>query len=77
MKLSYWWNLLFSRSGQHRRSRLRRHRERHRYHPLAAWFQVLETRVMLASDFGDAPIPYPTTLAAGGAEHTLLVGAPN
>ncbi|MCH7752292.1 MAG: hypothetical protein IH898_09085, partial [Planctomycetes bacterium] len=31
---------------------------------------------MLASDFGDAPLPYPTTLAEGGAEHVITVGAP-
>ena len=31
---------------------------------------------MLASDFGDAPFPYPTTLAEGGAEHVLVAGGP-
>ena len=31
--------------------------------------QQLEPRHLLAADFGDAPLPYPTTLAAGGAEH--------
>ncbi len=30
---------------------------------------------MLAADFGDAPVPYPTTLAEGGAEHVIMVGA--
>jgi hypothetical protein len=32
---------------------------------------------LLASDFGDAPLPYPTTLAENGAEHVITVGAPN
>jgi len=31
---------------------------------------------LLSSDFGDAPLPYPTTLAEGGAEHVITVGAP-
>ncbi len=38
---------------------------------LARFLQVerLESRRLLASDFGDAPSPYPTVLADGGAEH--------
>ncbi len=31
---------------------------------------------MLAADFGDAPLPYPTTQAEGGAEHDITIGAP-
>ena len=29
----------------------------------------LEPRRLLAIDFGDAPLPYPTTLAENGAQH--------
>ena len=32
--------------------------------------ELLEARLLLASDFGDAPLPYPTTLAEGGAQHS-------
>jgi len=32
--------------------------------------EVLETRRLLAVDFGDAPAPYPTTLAEDGPRHT-------
>lgn len=32
--------------------------------------QILETRVLLAGDFGDAPAPYPTLLAENGPQHT-------
>jgi hypothetical protein len=31
---------------------------------------TLEERVLLAADFGDAPLPYPVTLAENGAQHT-------
>ena len=34
--------------------------------------EPLEQRRLLASDFGDAPVPYPTTLGEVGAEHTLI-----
>lgn len=36
------------------------------------WFERLESRVLLTSDFGDAPLPYPTTLAEHGAMHTAI-----
>ncbi len=50
MKLSFWLESLYSRSG--RRS-LRRHRERHRNQPLSAWVELfaiesLEDRTMLS-----------------------------
>ena len=32
-------------------------------------FEPLEDRYLLAADFGDAPLPYPTTLAEDGARH--------
>ncbi len=32
-------------------------------------FEALEARLPLAADFGDAPAPYPTTIAEGGAQH--------
>ena len=38
--------------------------------------QRLEDRTLLASDFGDAPQPYPTTAAEGGAEHIVNTGDP-
>ena len=31
--------------------------------------EALEDRLLLANDFGDAPAPYPTLLAANGARH--------
>ncbi|MCA9247362.1 MAG: VCBS repeat-containing protein, partial [Planctomycetales bacterium] len=31
--------------------------------------ELLEQRTLLAADFGDAPAPYPTTLADNGAQH--------
>lgn len=34
--------------------------------------EVLETRTLLAADFGDAPVPYPTLLADNGARHEEL-----
>ncbi len=43
---------------------------------LSRRIERLETRVLLASDFGDAPLPYPTTLAEGGAEHVVMPGSP-
>ena len=73
MELSFWLESLFSRS---RRRSLPRHRQRHRNQPLPACIEILEQRVMLAADFGDAPLPYPTTQAEGGAEHDITVGAP-
>jgi hypothetical protein len=48
--------LLPSRRGLPRRTRIE-------------FLEHLETRCLLASDFGDAPLPYPTTLAENGAEH--------
>ncbi len=42
-------------------------------------FDLLEKRLLLASDFGDAPLPFPTTVVESGAEHvttgTLWLGA--
>jgi hypothetical protein len=38
---------------------------------LTSLVDVLEDRVLLASDFGDAPTPYPVTLADNGARHTV------
>ena len=34
--------------------------------------ELLEDRRLLAADFGDAPAPYPTLLAANGAQHAEL-----
>jgi Ca2+-binding RTX toxin-like protein len=31
--------------------------------------ELLEDRTLLSADFGDAPVPYPVTLAENGAEH--------
>ncbi len=36
--------------------------------------ESLEARRLLASDFGDAPAPYPTLIADGGAEHQITDG---
>jgi hypothetical protein len=35
-------------------------------------FECLEQRTLLAADFGDAPAPYPTLLAANGASHEAI-----
>ena len=37
--------------------------------PSSCHLEVLEARTLLTSDFGDAPYPYPTTLAENGARH--------
>ncbi|WP_372895577.1 FG-GAP-like repeat-containing protein [Stieleria sp.] len=52
-------------------ARTNRLRSRDRVHPRRRRLcgEVLERRDLLASDFGDAPAPYPTTLAADGARH--------
>lgn len=34
--------------------------------------EELERRIVLASDFGDAPLPYPTTIAENGAQHVAV-----
>ncbi len=34
--------------------------------------ELLEARLVFASDFGDAPLPYKTLLAEGGAEHVAV-----
>ena len=34
--------------------------------------ESLEARLLLATDFGDAPLPYPTTLAENGARHEAI-----
>jgi hypothetical protein len=34
--------------------------------------ETLESRLALAADFGDAPLPYPTTLAENGASHEAI-----
>ena len=38
--------------------------------PRAAVVESLEPRILLTADFGDAPSPYPTTIAENGAQHT-------
>jgi hypothetical protein len=35
-------------------------------------FERLEQRVLLAADFGDAPLPYPTLLVENGARHEAI-----
>jgi hypothetical protein len=50
-----------------------RQRSRKTGHTLAS-VDVLEDRVLLTSDFGDAPAPYPVTQASDGARHE--VGGP-
>jgi hypothetical protein len=42
---------------------------RFRFVPL---IELLEARQLLASDFGDAPFPYPTRRTEGGAEHMAV-----
>lgn len=41
-------------------------------HSTLAVSDALEARILLASDFGDAPAPYPVTLAENGARHTVV-----
>src|SRR5262245_31323163 len=36
------------------------------------FLELLEARIVFASDFGDAPLPYKTLLAEGGAEHVAI-----
>ncbi|MCA9051510.1 MAG: VCBS repeat-containing protein, partial [Planctomycetaceae bacterium] len=62
-------NRIFRHTKSARRKRLQRG-----VRPLgvtsAACAQSLESRILLSADFGDAPSPYPTTLAENGARHT-------
>ena len=51
------------------RELLRKTRRRGYARPL---LELLEARLVFASDFGDAPLPYPTLLAEGGAEHVAI-----
>jgi hypothetical protein len=47
----------------------------HRKWPPPAYrpvLELLERRIVFASDFGDAPLPYPTVLSMGGAEHVAV-----
>src|SRR5262245_4968713 len=39
------------------------------YRPL---LELLEARQLLASDFGDAPLPYPTLFSENGPEHVAI-----
>ncbi|QDV43655.1 hypothetical protein Enr13x_35120 [Stieleria neptunia] len=50
-------------------ARKKRSQARVRGHLRRLGGEVLERRDLLASDFGDAPSPYPTALAADGARH--------
>ena len=38
--------------------------------PIVTSSEVLEMRVLLTSDFGDAPLPFPVTAAENGAQHS-------
>ena len=49
---------------------LRRSRPSSSLNARAAVVESLEPRILLTADFGDAPTPYPTTLAEDGARHT-------
>ena len=53
---------------KHQRSKSRQQRSQN------LSFEILEAKIMLASDFGDAPFPYPVTLAEGGPQHTVVAG---
>ncbi len=46
-----------------------RNRRHGRFRPL---LERLERRIVFASDFGDAPLPYKTLLVEGGAEHVAI-----
>ncbi len=74
MKVSSWWKSIYLPSGQLSRSSFQR--RRHRDQPAAAGFEKLEQRVLLAADWGDAPVGYPTTMTEDGAQHTIVGGAP-
>ncbi|MCA9230365.1 MAG: VCBS repeat-containing protein, partial [Planctomycetales bacterium] len=76
MRSSRWWKSVGSAARRTRRRSVRDRRQRSSSLAIDAGFELLERRILLASDFGDAPLPYPTTLAEGGAEHVVVVGAP-
>ncbi|MEK6257515.1 MAG: VCBS repeat-containing protein [Planctomycetota bacterium] len=54
---------------ERRLAQVRSRRERRPWDCRGALVQVLEPRTMLTIDLGDAPSPYPTTLAENGARH--------
>ncbi len=62
---------------ERRLARVRSRRERRPWDCRGTLVQVverLEPRTLLTIDFGDAPAPYPTTLAENGARHTEASG---
>jgi len=63
-----WTDWLEAVAGRH--LSLSRNRGRRRVCASARTVELLEDRTLLSSDFGDAPSPYPVTLAEDGAEHT-------
>ncbi len=61
----------WERSSRERRlAQVRSRRKWQSWDCRGALVQVLEPRTMLTIDLGDAPTPYPTTLAENGARHT-------
>ena len=71
MKRKHWLQSLLSRNDGRGRRPFTHRRKRHRRQRLAASFEILDTRILLVSDFGDAPLPYPTTSVEDGARHAV------
>lgn len=65
--ISHCLSLLRSGAGELIKARQKGRKSGHTLGPVDA----LEDRVVLASDFGDAPAPYPVTLASNGARHEV------
>ncbi|MDB5336932.1 MAG: cadherin domain protein [Planctomycetaceae bacterium] len=70
------WNRLWQRITQQRKASKAR-RQLTLRQVSTKYVELLETRVLL-TDFGDAPVPYPTLIAENGAQHAevgLTLGA--
>ena len=57
-------------SSKRNANRLCQSSKTHRSRAKRLLFEPLEPRYLLNIDFGDAPLPYPVTLADNGARHT-------
>ena len=70
MRITPWLNPL--RNRLHVWSCRRNHQKKRNSRFKTAPVELLEDRLLLTSDFGDLPFPYPTTLAENGAQHGAM-----
>ncbi len=61
-----------NRRNARRKNRIARQRRQSKKR-FPVLFELLEPRILLAADFGDAPSPYPVTIVENGAQHAVGV----